>query len=210
MKEIKRYSPVSFGKTPIRTEVRDNWTIAMAYDEEGTGPFLVDLSHLVRLDLQTLDLSSVTPFGASVPEPSVTSVLKDGVLINRMNKTQASVFQLPGNDSALPEEAFFTNVTESTLCLAILGKEVFSIMEKLSSLDFMDPALTAPFLFQGPCSHVPCQIVTLNREGESSGLMLTCSRGYGKDMVHSILDAGAEFGLKPGGEERFTAWINTL
>jgi len=72
----------------------------------------------------------------------------------------------------------------------------------------MDPARTAPFLFQGPFSHVPCQIVTLDKEGDNGGLVLTCSRGYGKDMIHSILQAGREFGLQPAGEDKFTAWIN--
>jgi hypothetical protein len=29
-------------------------------------------------------------------------------------------------------------------------------------------------------------------------------------MVHAILDAGAEFGLRPAGEKRFDQWLATL
>ena len=38
MAEIKRQSPVRFTASPIKTEVRDNWTVALEYDEEGQGP----------------------------------------------------------------------------------------------------------------------------------------------------------------------------
>jgi len=39
---------------------------------------------------------------------------------------------------------------------------------------------------------------------------LTCSRGYGRDMIDSIFHAGEEFGLKPAGEAMFTSWIKGL
>ena len=94
--------------------------------------------------------------------------------------------------------------------LAIIGAPVFAICEKLSSLDFMDNTRETPFLLQGPFSHVPCQIVTLSRDGEKSGVVLTCSRGYAKDMVDAIVHAGEEFGLKPAGEKRLTDWIDSL
>jgi glycine cleavage system aminomethyltransferase T len=50
----------------------------------------------------------------------------------------------------------------------------------------------------------------MNKEGENSGLILTCSRGYGRDMIDSIFHAGEEFGLKPAGEAMFTSWIKGL
>jgi len=210
MVDIKRVSPVSFGKSPKRTEVRDNWTIAMEYDGEEKGLSIVDLSHVTRLDVQTSDVSTITPFGLAIPEVPGQSVLKDGILINRMNGIQASVFQLPGNDAALPTEACVTETTENTLCVAIMGKDLFSFMEKVTNLDFMDPKMTAPFLFQGPCCHVPCQIITLSKDGDKAGLILTCSRGYGKDMIHALLDSGKEFNLQPAGEEKFSAWVASL
>jgi len=211
MKEIQRISPVDFKSTPVKVEKRDNWDVVMEYSNEGEGPYLIDLSHRPRFDFQDADLTAQKPFGIDIPDTPGSCVLKNGILANRMNRTQVSLFHLDGeNPVTLPDETGFTDVTESTLCVAIMGKEVFSICEKLTALDFMDPLRKAPFLFQGPFSHVPCQIVTLSKDGDASGIILTCSRGYGRDMIDSILHAGEEFNLMPAGEERFTNWIKQL
>ncbi|MEX1298840.1 MAG: sarcosine oxidase subunit gamma SoxG, partial [Desulfotignum sp.] len=138
------------------------------------------------------------------------SVLENGFLINRMNRTQSSIYHLGGDAVEIPKETEYTDVTESTVFLAIIGAPVFAICEKLSALDFMDRNRETPFLYQGPFSHVPCQIVTVSRDGETSGVVMTCSRGYAKDMVDAILHAGEEFGLKPAGEKRATDWISRL
>jgi hypothetical protein len=75
----------------------------------------------------------------------------------------------------------------------------------------MDPAKQAPFLLQGPFCHVPCQIVTLEKQADGTGgFLLTCSRGYGESMVGAILEGGAEFGLRPAGEKRFDKWMERL
>jgi hypothetical protein len=211
MKEIQRVSPVVLKSTPIKTEKRDNWDVVMEYKGETDGPYLVDLSHRPRFDLQDADLSGITPFGMTIPGTPGQSLLENGVLANRMNRTQVSLFNLDGEEGlAMPAESGYTDVTESTICVALIGKETFSICEKLTALDFMESGRTTPFLFQGPFSHVPCQIVTLSRDGDKSGIVLTCSRGYGRDMIHSILHAGEEFKLVPAGEKRFTTWINSL
>ena len=52
MAEIRRESPVQFQGSPVKTEMRDDWTVALAYTDEGDGPWLVDLSHKTRWDLQ--------------------------------------------------------------------------------------------------------------------------------------------------------------
>jgi hypothetical protein len=210
MKEIQRVSPVVFRSTPLETEIRDNWKVVMKYYKEGDGPWLVDLSHRPRFDLQDANLSAIKPFGLTIPEAPGDCVLENGVLANRMNGTQVSLFNLDGQDISMPEESGYTDVTESTVCVALIGKDVFPLCEKLTALDFMDPQRKTPFLFQGPFSHVPCQIITLSKDGDMAGLILTCSRGYGRDMIHSIQDAGAEFKLNPAGESRFTTWINGL
>ncbi len=209
MKDIQRISPVVFKSTPSKKEKRDNWDVVMEYSGEGDGPYLIDLSHRPRFDLQNSNLAAITPFGIELPEIPGNCVLENGIIANRMNGTQVSLFNLDGqNDVTMPDESGYTDVTESTICVALIGKNIFSICEKLTALDFMDPQKEVPFLFQGPFSHVPCQIVTLSKDHESSGLILTCSRGYGRDMIDSIIHAGGEFGLKPAGEQRFTNWIN--
>lgn len=211
MTDILRISPVTLKATALETETRDNWNVVLKYADEGTGSCIIDLSHRPRFDCQSSDLSSVKPFGMEVPDTPGMSVLDKGVLANRMNGTQVSLFNLAGDNSVtMPEESIYTDVTEAALCIAILGEDVFSICEKLTALDFADPEKKTPFLYQGPFSHVPCQIITLSRDDENSGIILTCSRGYGRDMVHSIMDAGEEFDLKPAGEKLFTDWIDRL
>lgn len=211
MKELQRISPVVFKSTPLKTEKRKNWEVVTEYTKEGDGPFLVDLSHRPRFDLQDADLTAIKPFGMTIPEMPGNSAIESGILANRMNNTQVSLFNLAcADDVVMPDEIGYTDVTESTVCVGLIGKQVFSICEKLTSLDFMDPQRKAPFLFQGPFSHVPCQIVTLSKESEKAGIILTCSRGYGRDMIHAILDAGEAFGLSPAGEARATDWINSL
>ncbi len=210
MNEIKRYSPVVFKATPLKSEQRDNWNVVLEYQGEGEGPYLVDLSHRTRFDLQSPDLVSKEPFGMTLPDVPGQSVFENGILANRMNRTQTSLYHLDGESLDIPGEAEFTDVSENTMFVALIGEAVFSICEKLSALDFMAPEKEVPFLYQGPFSHVPCQIVTLNRDAEKAGVVLTCSRGYGKDMVHAILGAGGEFGLRPAGEDRFTQWITSI
>jgi hypothetical protein len=208
MTNIKRISPVVFKRTVVKTDKRDNWEVVLEYSSEGDGPYLVDLSHKPRFDLQDSNLAEKKPFGINLPEIPGSSVLENGILANRMNGTQVSLYNLDGeDDSSILDDPGITDVTESTLFVALIGKNIFSICEKLTALDFMDSKRTVPFLFQGPFSHVPCQIVTLNKDGDRAGLLLSCSRGYGEDMIHSILHAGEEFGLKPAGEDKFTSWI---
>jgi hypothetical protein len=210
MLTIRRSSPVQFG-SPVTSETRNNWTIALSYVNEGDGPFLVDLCHKTRWDIQDQRLDAIKPLGLEIPEKPGLCSLKNGVLINRMNRTQAAIWHLSSSSPDMPNEPCYTDVTDSTVFLSLFGPNTFSITEKLTSLDFFDPAKVAPFLLQGPFSHVPCQIVTLNKISVSSGgILLTCSRGYTHSMVHAILDAGLQFGLRPAGETRFSDWLKCL
>lgn len=211
MADIQRKSPVQFPEVPIQTEIRDHWKIALAYDDEGSGPYLVDLSHKVRLDLQSANLADFLPYDIPVPATPGQCALENGVLINRMNRTQAAIWQLTGIPGPMPEDPAYTDVSEATVFLALFGPNAFFITEKLSALDFLDPGKSAPFLLQGPFSHVPCQIVTLEKNADGNGgIIFTCSRGYGHAMVHAIMEAGQEFGIRPAGENRFNHWLGTL
>lgn len=215
MVEIRRESPVDFGRSPKETEVRDHWTVALAYDAEGDGPWVVDLSHKTRWDLQDGKVAEMTPLGRAVPATPGASVLVDGILINRMNRTQTSIYHLGAEAPALPDYSGYTDVTEATLFVAIFGPAALFIAEKLTNLDLGDPKKEPPFLLQGPFCHVPCQIVTLEKSAGDGGagdggFVMTCSRGYAQSMVHAILDAGAEFGLRPAGERRFQSWLAAL
>jgi hypothetical protein len=211
MTGIRRYSPVTFDVSVEKSEIRDNWEIVLAYQDEGAGPWLVDLSHKTRWDLQESQIDDPSLSGLTVPAGFGTCHLAENRLISRMNRTQAAIWHLGAGEMERPDFKGFTDVTESTVFLALFGSETFHVAEKLTSLDFMDPSRTAPFLLQGPFCHVPCQIVILKKNSDmSGGLLLTCSRGYADSMVHAILDSGAEFGLRPAGETRFASWVQGL
>lgn len=205
MTSIERRSPIQF-KGPVRNfELRGSWNVVLAYADEGQGPFLVDLSHKTRWDLQDKNLARFKPLGKEVPEVPGTCRLQDGILINRMNRTQAAIWHLLNPAPELPPDSGYTDVSDATICLALFGPKALAVVEKLCALDFLDPAKQTPFLLQGPFSHVPCQLVLLERGAGFDGcLLFTCSRGYAQSMLHAVLAAGAEFGLKPAGEQRFT------
>ncbi|MDJ0987773.1 MAG: sarcosine oxidase subunit gamma SoxG [Desulfobacterales bacterium] len=208
--EIKRRSPITFPGKPLKTEVREHWTVVQEYEDEDDGPWVFDLSHRIRLDLQDSDLANFQPAGIGIPDAPGNCVFQKGILINRMNQTQASIWHLVGAPPELPVDPAYTETTDATLFVALIGKNIFTVAEKLTALDFKDPAKTVPFLYQGPFSHVPCQIVTLERTSDSGAILLTCSRGYGRDMGHAVLAAGEEFGLRPAGENTFLRWIKAL
>ena len=208
--EIMRRSPVTIPGKPLKTELRDHWTVVLEYEAEGNGPRVVDLSHRMRWDLQDSDISRHRPWGLNIPDTPGRCMFENGLLINRMNRTQASIWHLSGENRSFPDDPAFTDVTDATVFLALLGKEIFSITEKLTALDFFDPLKETPFLLQGPFSHVPCQIVILGNTPERSAILFTCSRGYAQDMIAAILEAGEEFELQPAGENAFSDWVNKL
>jgi hypothetical protein len=152
----------------------------------------------------------IQPWGIQIPDTPGRCIFENGLLVNRMNRTQASIWHLTGETPPPPDDIAFTEVIDATVFLALYGKDIFSITEKLTALDFLNPSLNAPFLLQGPFSHVPCQIVTLERTLERSGILMTCSRGYARDMVGALLEAGEEFGLRPAGEFASNNWLAGL
>jgi hypothetical protein len=211
MVALKRESPLQFDVGPLETEVRNNWNVVLAYENEGAGPWLVDLSHKVRWDLQNGRLDEQKPLDLTIPASPGACSLAGDTLINRMNRTQASIYHLGTTASAMPAFSGYTDVTEATLFLALFGPKALAVAEKVTNLDLTDPAARTPFLLQGPFCHVPCQIVVLERGTDASGgFLLTCSRGYGASMIHAVMRAGTALGLRPAGEKRFSTWIQGL
>jgi len=94
MKDIQRVSPVVFKNTPLKVEKRDNWDVVTEYSSEGDGPYLVDLSHKPRFDLQDSNLYGIKPFGITIPKTPGTCLLENNILANRMNNTQVSLYNL--------------------------------------------------------------------------------------------------------------------
>ena len=128
-----------------------------------------------------------------------------------MNRTQASIYHLGDTAPTMPDFSGYTDVTESTVFLALFGPEVFLYRREADQPGLHGSGQKGAFLAPGPLlpralpDRHPGQISDGN-----GGFLLTCSRGYGDSMVHAMLEAGAEFGLRPAGENRFSSWIQEL
>ena len=201
-----RRSPVRFDAEPQRRTTRDGWDVVLRYAEEGEGrgegPWIVALSHRSRWDFQDRHLDRHHPLGLPVPASPGEVFVRDGIAINRMNRTQVALWHLAGARPAPPTGTSFTETTDGHCMVAFLGVATPSVMEHLSSLDLFNPKAGWPRLTQGPVLHVPCQVVTFGPEC----VLLTFSRGYGQAFVDAALHAARPCGLRPGGEDRFSAW----
>ena len=132
MEGIKRFSPVRFARTPARTQVRNGWEVVLAYEDEATGPFLIDLSHIGKWDVQGEKLSSIRPAGLDIPEDSEHCVFRESFLVNLIKWNWATIWHFSQDMPDFAGHFAFTNVTETYALFALLGNEVFSIMEKVS------------------------------------------------------------------------------
>jgi glycine cleavage system aminomethyltransferase T len=201
---MRRYSPIEFDETPARTEERNGWEVVLEYKDQGTGPFLVDLSHIGKWDVQGEDLPSLRPAGLFIPKDSKQCTLTGDFLLNLIKWNWATIWHFSVDMPGFAEEYPFTNVTEAYALLTLVGKETFAIMEKVTSLDLLSPMRRPPFLVLGPVCRIRCQVVVLARDIERPAVLVSCPRGYGQLLAQTILEAGEEWDVWPGGEEAFT------
>jgi hypothetical protein len=206
MESIRRYSPVSFEKKAIQTEPRGDWQVVLSYEDEGNGPYLVDMSHIAKWDIQDDRLDRLQPVGILIPEAPGGCIYDQGVLISRMNQTQAVTCHLFGNDPVLPDDPAYTDITEAFALLALIGEDVFSIMEKVTALDLQQARTAPPFFVQGPILHVPSRVTVLANDA----MLIAFSRGTAHSMVEAILEAGSEWNLEPAGELIFKNYIENF
>jgi hypothetical protein len=188
--------------------MRNGWEVVAAYKNEGAGPFIVDLSHIPKWDLQGEDLSRRRPADISVPIHSGHCRAEKEMLINVVKWNWAVIWRLSESPADFSREPAFTDVTEAYALLLIIGKDAFSIMEKVTALDLMATSRERPFLALGPVLHIRSQVVVMGND--CPGVFIACPRGYGRAMSDGLLEAGAEYGLCPAGEERLLEWWHAL
>lgn len=207
MKQGIRQSPVAFDASIARKTVFDGWEIALEYEGQGNGPWLVDLSHLQRWDYQSTRLDLEPPSGLRVPARPGEVDLNGGTLVNRMNRTQVAIWHLLRREGRqVPAETGFTDLTEAHCMLAVIGPAAPAVMEHVCSLDLFQPGRDTPFLTQGPIMHIGCQVVTLDRQC----VLMTFSRGYGQTFAESLLHSASGCQLEPGGEDVFSEHLLNL
>ncbi len=210
MEEIKRHSPITFSQTPVRTQERNGWEIVLEYEDEATGPFLVDLSHIGKWDVQGENLSSIRPAGLVIPKDSEQCIVTERYLINLIKWNWATIWHFSQGMPDFTRDFAFTNITEAYALLALVGSDVLSILEKVTDLDLSSPNRKPPFFTMGPVLHVRSQVVVLAREVDSSAVLVACPRAYGQSMAEALLSAGKEWELRPGGENVFTGIVSLM
>ncbi|AGL03307.1 hypothetical protein Desgi_4031 [Desulfoscipio gibsoniae DSM 7213] len=87
--------------------------MVLKYSNEGRGPYLVDLTHKAKWDLQDKNLAARKPLGLDIPALPGACAFQKGVLINRMNPTQSAIWHLLADAPALPGEPGYTDVTSA-------------------------------------------------------------------------------------------------
>jgi len=134
--------------------------------------------------------------------------MEGGFLVGRMGPCQALVWcYAEGGGREADGEPSLTEVTDGWLLLGLVGSRIFSLADKLTTLDLADPARGGPFLVQGPFAHVPASVVVLKAEADAGAFLLACSRGYAEDLVGALRHAGEEFDLRPAGERAMVPWL---
>ena len=141
---VERRSPVHLPGKLETTESRDGWPVVLAYADEGPGPWVVDLSHLRRWDIQGAALAAAAPKGLALPAAPGRGRAR-GRAPRRPHRDAAGLsVGFGGKPPAMGPAC--TETTEGSACIALLGRDVLRITEKLTSLDFGNPAFRAPFL----------------------------------------------------------------
>jgi len=198
MDDLRRHSPVRLPANAARTVDRIGWRVIRNYEHEAAENQLIDLSHRPRWDVQDPDPAAAVP---SLPQEPGEAAPAGDYLVIRLNRTQAALWQLQGDEtSETPTGPAFTDVSEATFLLALVGVSAGSVLEKLTALDLSNPGLVLPHVFQGPLCRVAVQLAVLQR---SDAFLIAGARGYARDITEAILQAGEPYGLRPGGEAAF-------
>jgi len=210
MTELVRRSPVILPGIPKTLEVMDHWEVIQAFEMEGRGPALVDLSHIPRWDAQEVDQKGLGLHDLPLPEKPGQCTLGQNILCSRLNPTQLVYWNLGLPRVPVPEDTACTDISDATVVLALLGPAAYGIMEKVSSMDLSGVANEAPVVFQGPVAHVPCRVVVLRGTTDHAGILISCARGYGTEMAACLLSAGRPLGLQSAGFGCFSRWFNNI
>ena len=210
MEEITRQSPVHFDARPVKTERSGDWEIVLEFENEGTGPYIIDLSSNLRLDVQDTDLMRLNQLGYEIPQEPGDCTLKSGILISRLSRNQATFCHLKISDPPASLDHAFTDITDGSALLALIGKEAPQMLEKATALDIRSNLDRSPCVLQGPIFHVPCQVIILGEVENTSVIFIACSRGYAQSMVEGLLDAGNQWHLHPAGRQVFSNWFDKL
>lgn len=177
-------------------EALDGWQVAMRYPQQPdrTGNALVDLSHVPTFEINGPDTGAALASlcGHDVPLRQIHS--GNGRHVYRLTPSRAIVF---GN--VLPNIEML-DVTGGWASLALIGPNAERILNKVTAVDLRERTLPLQACCQGPIFGVN----TLFGRFADRFELHVCSDSA-EFFWDVLIDAGAEFGLRPAGLETYAA-----
>jgi sarcosine oxidase gamma subunit len=172
-------------------ELRDGWLVAARYhDEPRAGAnALVDFAHRPTWELNGPGVAQqlATLCGHDVAVRSIHA--GDGWHAYRLTRSRAIIFGTP-----VGETAGALDVTGGWVSLALIGPDAESILNKVTAVDLRHETLPVQACCQGPIFGVNTLF------GRFAGRFELHICGDSAEFLWEVLlDAGAEFGLKPAG-----------
>jgi sarcosine oxidase subunit alpha len=92
------------------------------------------------------------------------------------------------------------NRTSGFAAINLAGPRAREVLARLTPLDLSPMAFPYPAVREAEVAGVPCRLLRVGFVGEL-GYEVHCASGHGWHLWESLLEAGAEFGLKPFGVE---------
>ncbi|MBM3972202.1 MAG: hypothetical protein FJ302_20430 [Planctomycetes bacterium] len=173
-------------------ELKDGWQVAVRYPQaaDRASNVLVDLSHWPTFEINGPETSAAVASlcGADVPLRKIHSEGERHVY--RLTPTRAIVF---GKATAI-------DVTGGWASLALIGPDAERILNKVTAVDLRERTLPVLSCCQGPIFGVN----TLFGRFAGRFDLHVCSDSA-EFFWEVLMDAGAEFGLRPAGIEGISA-----
>ena len=178
-------------------ELRDGWQVAVHYpqDADQACNLLADFSHCNTFEINGLKTGAalVSLCGADVPLRKIHSASDRNVY--RLTPNRAIVF------GELPERATALDVTGGWSSLILFGPDTERILNKVTAVDLRERTLPVQACCQGPIFGVN----TLFGRFADRFELHVCSDSA-EFFWDVLMDAGAEFGLRPAGVEGVRGW----
>ena len=173
-------------------ELLDRWQIAARYPQQPdrANNALVDLSHVPTFEINGPETNAalISLCGIDVSLRTIHS--GDGRHVYRLTPSRAIVFgNVPSNTGAI-------DVTGGWASLALIGPDAERILNKVTAVDLRERTLPVQACCQGPIFGVN----TLFGRFADRFELHVCSDSA-EFFWDVLMDAGAEFGLRPAGVE---------
>ena len=184
-------------RSGVTVELKDGWQVAVRYPQqaERSGNVLVDLSHWPTFEINGPETGAalISLCGADVP---LRKIHGEGVQhVYRLTPSRAIVFG--GEAGSLANSATGAlDVTGGWSSLALIGPDAERILNKVTAVDLRERTLPVQSCCQGPIFGVNTLFGRL--AGRFDLHVCSDSSEFFWDV---LMDAGAEFGLRPAGVE---------